>query len=184
VLDTITGEEVASLAGKFQPAVLAEHANTLGRWYNHASVLVERNNHGHAVLLALSERGELYRLSGHDDKEGWLSSQLGKVMLYDRCADAFRNREVVLHTFATYVQLASIDGSTLRAPDGEPDDRADAFALACAGRLAVGSAWCPEPTYDRKSLSPFHPDNLPEGIFLPDEFLPEELRSHPGWRML
>jgi hypothetical protein len=30
--------------------------------------------------------------------------------------------------------LASIDGSTLRAPAGEHDDRADAFALACTAR--------------------------------------------------
>jgi hypothetical protein len=172
VLDAATGEEVASLAGKFQPAVLADHANTLGKWYNHASVLVERNNHGHAVLLGLSELGELHRLSGHDGKDGWLSSQLGKVMLYDRCADAFRNREVVLHTFATYVQLASIDGSTLRAPTGEQDDRADAFALACAGRPTASSAWWPETTCDPKYLGFLHPDNVPEGVFLPEEFRP------------
>jgi hypothetical protein len=166
VLNAKNGEEVASLAGKFQPAVLAAHAHALGKWFNHASILVERNNHGHAVLLWLQERGELRLLTGHDDKQGWLSSQLGKVLLYDRCADAFRNREVLLHTFATYVQLASIDGSTLRAPPGEQDDRADAFALACAGRLAVGSAWGPVTELDRKSLSMFHPDNIPEGIFL------------------
>jgi hypothetical protein len=32
--------------------------------------------------------------------------------------------EIRVHTCATYTQLASIDGSTLRAPDGEHDDRA------------------------------------------------------------
>jgi prepilin-type processing-associated H-X9-DG protein len=80
--------------------------------------------------------------------------------------DTVGNREVVLHTFATYVQLASIGGSTLRAPDDGPDDWADAFALACAGRLAVGSAWRPEPTDDRRFLSPFHPDNL-KASFVP-----------------
>jgi hypothetical protein len=137
-----TGEEVACLAGKLQPAVLAAHASALGAWYNQASILVERNNHGHAVLLALQQQGGLRCLAGHDGKEGWLNSQLGKVMLYDCCTDAFRNGEVVLHSFATYAQLASIDGSTLRAPDGEHDDRADAFALACAGRPDAGSAWC------------------------------------------
>jgi hypothetical protein len=61
-------------------------------------------------------------------------------MLYDRCADALRNGEVVLHAFATHGQLASIDGSTLRAPEGEHDDRADAFALACAGPLCSVTA--------------------------------------------
>jgi hypothetical protein len=37
----------------------------------------------------------------------------------------------VLHSFDTFSQLASIEGSTLRAPEGEADDRADAYALAC-----------------------------------------------------
>jgi hypothetical protein len=166
VLDATTGEEVASLAGKLQPAVLAAHAQALGKWYNHASILVERNNHGHAVLLWLHERAELPVLTGHDDKEGWLSSQLGKVMLYDRCADAFRNREVVLHNFATYAQLGSIDGSTLRAPDGESDDRADAFALACAGRPYAGCTWGTQTPLGREALGFLHPDNVPVGVFL------------------
>jgi hypothetical protein len=166
VLDTQSGEEVASLAGKFQPAVLAEHAHALALWYNRASILPERNNHGHAVLLWLRERGDVCILSGHDDKEGWLSSQLGKVMLYDRCADAFRNGEVMLHSFSTFTQLASIDGSKLRAPDGEHDDRADAFALACAARAADRCVWSPATTPGPDSRSAFHPDVLPAGVSL------------------
>jgi len=51
-------------------------------------------------------------------------------MLYDACADAFRERRAVLHSFATFAQLASIEGATLRAPEGEWDDRAMAHALA------------------------------------------------------
>ena len=51
VLDRQTGEEVAALAGKLQPSTLAAHADAIGAWYNKAPLLVERNNHGHAVLL-------------------------------------------------------------------------------------------------------------------------------------
>ena len=94
-----------------------------------------------------------------------LSSQLGKVMLYDRCADALRNGEVVLHAFATHAQLASIDGSTLRAPEGEHDDRADAFALACAGRTDAGSVWVESP-FDRNAVGMMHPANVPVGVFM------------------
>jgi hypothetical protein len=166
VLDANTGEEVASLVGKFQPAVLADHAITLGLWYNQACILAERNNHGHAVLLELDHRHELRVLSGHDDKPGWLSSQRGKALLYASCADAFRKREVILHTFATYSQLASIDGSTLRAPEGEADDRADAFALACVGRASAGStAWSPSP-FDPRNVGLMHPLLVPDGVFL------------------
>jgi hypothetical protein len=132
VLDRDSGEEAASLAGKLQPSALGHAAAQVALWFNRADVMVERNNHGHAVLLALREHPLIRRLNGHDRREGWLSSGKGKALLYDACADAFRNRETVLHGFAAFVQLASVEGNSLRAPDGEPDDRADSYALALA----------------------------------------------------
>jgi hypothetical protein len=136
VLDKDTGHQVAELAGKFEPSAFANYAYQLALWFNNAGILVERNNHGHAVLLWLRDNARgVQALSGHDGKPGWLSSTLGKTQLYDKCADGCKNAEVTLHSFATYTQLASIDGSTLRAPEGQPDDRADAFALACAARM-------------------------------------------------
>jgi hypothetical protein len=137
VLDCATGEQVAELAGKIEPSVFADHIAMLSRWYNGAAVMVERNNHGHAVLLALRGIGGITLLCGHDGKEGWLSSSLGKTQMYDACADACKNTEVLLYSFVCFVQLSSIDGNTLRAPDGQHDDKADAFALACAARLTL-----------------------------------------------
>lgn len=137
VLDRITQEEVASLAGKFQPSTLAAHADEIGRFYNDAALMVERNNHGHAVLLWLEDNSRLKRLTGHDGKVGWMSSTKGKAILYSICADVFRDRATTVHSFETYLQLASIEGSTLRAPEGELDDLADGYALALAGSIAV-----------------------------------------------
>lgn len=140
VMDVFTGEEVAALAGKFQPSELADYVDLLGRWYNDAGVMVERNNHGHAVLLALEERSKLRLLEGYDERPGWLSNRLGKALLYNETANAFRDKAVGLHNMVTYTQLASIEGATLRAPDGEHDDRADSFALAVVGRAAMLTA--------------------------------------------
>jgi hypothetical protein len=137
VLDRDSGQEAASLSGKFQPATLAAHADAIGWWYNGAGIMVERNNHGHAVLLWLRDHSKLRRLWGHDRKEGWLSNSKGKTLLYDGAADAFREKDTVLHSFATFAQLASIEGSSLRAPQGERDDRADSYALACRARRAT-----------------------------------------------
>jgi hypothetical protein len=62
--------------------------------------------------------------------------------MYDHTADAFRNRETTLHSFTTFNQLASIEGSTLRAPEGDADDRADAYALGCtAARMRAPSPY-------------------------------------------
>lgn len=129
-----TGEEVAMLAGKYQPAIIAAHADAIGQWFNRADVLVERNNHGHAVLLWLLDFSSLHVLDGYDDKPGWLSSTLGKTLLYDQLADAFRDKDTMLHSFETYTQLVSIEGSSLRAPDGLHDDLSDSYALAHVGR--------------------------------------------------
>jgi hypothetical protein len=133
VLDKATGEEVAVLAGKLQPSTFASYVSQLAAWYNKASLMVERNNHGHAVLLWLADNSKATVLKGHDDNVGWLSSSKGKALLYAGATDAIHAKEVTIHSFDTFAQLASIDGSTLRAPEGEHDDRADSFALACAG---------------------------------------------------
>lgn len=134
VLDDETGEEAASLSGKFQPATIASYADQIGIFYNQASILPERNNHGHAVILWLNDNSKLEVLKGEDNKQGWLSSQLGKVRLYDEAAETVREENTVIHDFETFIQLSNIDGSTLRAPEGQHDDLADSYALALVAR--------------------------------------------------
>jgi hypothetical protein len=138
ILDKDTGEEVAKLSGKLQPAITGAHADTLGKWFNNAPVLVERNNHGHAVLLWLESNSKLTRLQGPDGKDGWLDNSRGKTLLYDTTADAFRTKDTILHSFTTHTQLSSVEGSSLRAPDGEADDEADSYALALVARSLKG----------------------------------------------
>lgn len=137
VTDLLSGEEVASFRGKYQPSTFAEYADQLGRYYNDAGVMPERNNHGHAVIGWLKDNSKLKVLPGHDGNPGWLSSSLGKSLLYNAAADAFKDKQTLLHSFDTYTQLASIEGSTLRAPEGFLDDLADSYALAEVGRAAM-----------------------------------------------
>jgi hypothetical protein len=146
VLDWLTGEECAVLAGKFEPSTLGSHIKEISAYYNNAPAMVERNNHGHAVIQWVGEHAKRVKLlKGHDDKPGWMSSKLGKALLYTECAEHFRNNArlddptqaaKVLHSEASWKQLTSIEGATLRAPDGQHDDRADSYALAQAGRAA------------------------------------------------
>lgn len=141
VLDAVTGEEMAVLAGKYEPAIMAGHVSTVAAWYNGASVLVERNNHGHAVLLWLADNSTALVLAGRDNKPGWLDNSLGKHLLYDNCTDAFRSRDTIVHSFATMSQLQGIEGATLLAPKGENDDRSDAYALALLARSEHGNSF-------------------------------------------
>lgn len=133
VLDRESLEECAALVGKIEPTVLGGHVDTLGVFYNMADVMVERNNHGHTVIANLKDHSKLKRLAGWDKKEGWLSNSKGKVLLYNGAADAFRDGVTIMHSFGTYTQMSSIEGSTLRAPDDDHDDRSDSYALAIQG---------------------------------------------------
>jgi hypothetical protein len=103
--------------------------------------MVERNNHGHLLIRELQRLGNLRVLEGYDGKPGWLSNVKGKPLLYGLTADALRDQACVIRGSETATQLASIEASTLRAPQGMHDDRADAFALAIAG-----CAWRPAGT--------------------------------------
>jgi hypothetical protein len=137
VLDLQTGEEVAVLAGLLQPNTFADYLEKLAGYYNEASVLVERNNHGHAVLLKLSEDGFEGTLNGFDGRPGWHNTTKGKALLYTHCTKVIQEKDVIIHSFLTYQQLASIVGSTLKAPEHEHDDRATSFALAQCARLIL-----------------------------------------------
>jgi hypothetical protein len=139
VVDLDTGEECAVLSGKYEPSTFGAYIAAISSYYWDAPAMIERNNHGHAVIQWVAEHADhVQLLRGHDDKVGWMSSSLGKKLLYTECADHFRQnaqtQTKILHSFASYTQLASIDGNKLAAPQGMHDDRADAFALAHVGR--------------------------------------------------
>jgi hypothetical protein len=139
VLDAVTWAQVAEITGKTEPSAFAGYLDEVGKWYNAADVLPERNNHGHLLIRELHRLGNLRVLPGYDDKPGWLSNIKGKPLLYGLLADAVRDKACLIRGSETAAQLASIEASTLHAPAGLHDDRADAFALAVA---AV--AWKPD----------------------------------------
>lgn len=155
VLEVDTGEECARLRGKFEPGVFAGYIDSLGSWFNKAPVLVERNNHGHAVLLALNHTKVLRRLFGRDGHPGWLNNLPGKVQMYDATAETIRQNakdgKRVLHSKDTFQQLASIEGATLAAPEGQLDDLADSYCLAEVARALA--ARLPDQAKQQKSVT-------------------------------
>lgn len=129
VLDAATGDQVAVLAGQFEPAVFAAYLAALRQWYG-AGLLVERNNHGHAVLLWLAEHGEGDVLRGRDGRPGWLSSGQGKPLAYDAAAEVLRDGCPRVRDRETLRQLMEVRGTSLAAGSGDHDDRATAWVLA------------------------------------------------------
>jgi hypothetical protein len=134
VVDTISGEEVAQLTGRYEPSTFGSYISQVSRYYNKAAALPERNNHGHAVILWLRDNSKVKILRGQDHKPGWQTTSVSKALMYEKTADAFRNQETSIHSFDTLNELSSIEGSSLSAPEGLNDDRATSYALALLAR--------------------------------------------------
>lgn len=91
VYDIQTVEHVADLHGQWGLDIFAKHLDTLGRRYQDAQIGVERNNHGHAVLLELRHLNypHIYAHAGSDDLHGrghvaelgWPSTMVTKPIL-------------------------------------------------------------------------------------------------------
>lgn len=136
-VDKETGVEVAKINGRFQPAQLADYTNRVALWYNKAKLMPERNNHGHTFIFWFIDKGkEGTLLNGRDGRPGWVSSPRGKTIMYDIVTDTAKAQDMTIHDPNTFNQLASIEGSTLRASEGQHDDDADAYTLAQVARAA------------------------------------------------
>lgn len=151
LLDWESGEHVATIDGQLTPAQLAEVAAELAREYNNALLAPERNNHGHAVLLALLKAdpetqeplyGNIYE---HDDERlGHLTNQVTRPQILSDLEDSHRKGLLktsdtgVLGQFRTFV----IRNGKPQAATGSHDDLVLAYAIAWAIRQrAVGSGW-------------------------------------------
>jgi hypothetical protein len=141
VLDWETGLEVAELHGKWPPEVFAQHLNHLCRWYNDAFLGVEKNNHGHAVLLALTtlhDYPNLYEHINYDatgnasPRVGWATDSRSKPIMIDALAQTIRERRPwrnagFVGEARTYVLK---DNGDTGASGSLHDDRVVAYAIA------------------------------------------------------
>lgn len=127
------GKQAARLNGKMEISIFAENLVGLSNYFNQAGVLVERNNHGHAVLTRLTDTNIPVR-NGRDGRKGWLTDPRGKTEMYASVADGLRDQQTTIADRLTFAQLSSIERSTLSAPEGQLDDVATAYGL---GKLAL-----------------------------------------------
>jgi len=137
VIDRESGLQCAELYGHYTPEELAEQAAKLGREYNDALMVVERNNHGHAVL-AMLERVEQYEpLYRNHRYAGWVTTMLTRPTMLERFgAMLVANIELfqsgrLLEECRTFVRHA--DGR-IAAAEGSHDDAIMAMAMALAVR--------------------------------------------------
>lgn len=148
LIDAETWEELASLHGHWEPDEYARLLAQLAEAYD-AEIAVERNNHGHAVLVTLKPLCEQRIAEGHDEKPGWLTSAQTKPQSIDLLATALRDRSATIRTQAALDELqiyrTGKNGDT-GAPSGYHDDRVMSWAIA----LMVARR--PKPTATSKKI--------------------------------
>lgn len=145
VYDWQTGVHVASLHGQWGVDIYAKHLDELGRTYNNALLGVERNNHGHAVLLVLRQLGypSIYEHRANNDLAsrqgrgryvaGWPTNAATKPVMEQELASAILSGSLVSwdekfwDECLSYVQNA---GGHSGAQVGCHDDRVVAHMIA------------------------------------------------------
>ena len=136
IIDALMWEEVGFAQGQWEPSSTAGYAFRVANAYNDATVVVERNNHGHSVLLALREiygYKWIYK-SPFDKKSGWLTTARTKTLAIDKLAEVMETGEIGFKTKIILAQLANIEASSQAAPEGDHDDAA-MTAIIAAGAL-------------------------------------------------
>lgn len=137
VLDESSWEEVAHLSGQWEPDYFAKQLITLSLAYNKAMVAVERNNHGHAVIVTFKLL-QFTNIVRHDDKRYGIKTDVkSKPRMIDGLAEALRDQLVIIRSQATLSELLIYrrePGGGTSAPPGINfhDDRVMSLAFAIA----------------------------------------------------
>lgn len=144
MIDAETCEVVAVARGQWKPSLFAEKLNALSRRYSSPGrdfplLAVERNNHGHAVLLALDDILGYPNIYVHpDEKLGWRTDGVTRPVMMDNFIDAVEdgymkvNDRDILNECLTLIDNAG----KIEAANGKHDDCITASAIALQVRRA------------------------------------------------
>lgn len=143
VVDRETGLEVACLYGHWPPDEYARRLDKLGHLYFDALLAVERNNHGHAVLLALQNihrYPSLYHYSdpaipgrAADRRAGWPTTPTTKPLAVDKLRELLAGDMLFPRTLTFLNEAlvyAYLENGSMSAPEGYHDDTVAAFWIA------------------------------------------------------
>lgn len=140
VADVDTMEQVAALHGLWEPGEFARHLKAISDAYD-APIVVERNNHGHAVILALQMLDCDRIASGDDEKLGFKTDTRTKPLSVDGVAERLRDGTISVRDEAAIDELREyrkLPNGKTGAPDGQHDDRVMAWAVLIGWTLLVG----------------------------------------------
>ncbi len=139
VIDRATGRQCAELQARLPPRDLARSAAELAREYNGALLVVERNNHGSAVLAFLeTEPGPLQLYAGPDRMPGWLTDAGSRPRMLSSLAVLLSQQPGLIASDRFLQECRSFvtdERGRAAAARGAHDDLVMSMAIAQAVRL-------------------------------------------------
>ena len=140
VIDHRTGKQVAHFHGKIDPDEYGILLLALGKRYNTAWIVPERNNHGLMVVTVLVNEGypKVYcemvpEPPGKPRKRfGWLTSSATKPMIIDNMIKEVREGSHGIQCAETLEEMMSFkrqDNGKMEADSGMHDDRVMSYAI-------------------------------------------------------
>ena len=147
VFDAHTREQVACLrSASLKPYQFAEEIHRLCRLYWTEGRLwpllaVERNNHGHAVLLELNHHIQYPNLfhreidafeHKYDDQPGWVTDKITRPLMIDTFIEGLENNSLKLNDLTTLQECLTLvnEEGKIQAATGKHDDCIIACAIA------------------------------------------------------
>ena len=142
VFDVKRKKQVATLRGQYKPSDFAHKLFELAKIYERPGgqmplLAVERNNHGHSVLLELNEHIHYPNLYYHsDEKLGWLTDRVSRPIMIDAFIDGVENRTIELTDEETLKECLTLinNNGKIEADTGKHDD--------CVMSSAIGVQMC------------------------------------------
>lgn len=153
VLDRCSGQVVAILNAHLDPDQFASALIAMGRYYNSAWLVVERNAMGHAVISRIkdsryprlwSERRPWQKSAEIAPKYGWATTEGSKRRAIETLVTRLRKGQLHCCFSALVDQLVKYQyeptntGSRATAPSGEHDDLCMGLVLASVGAEELG----------------------------------------------
>ncbi len=146
VFDARKREQVATLRGQMKPSDFAHKLMDLAKLYvirkeTWPLLAVERNNHGHAVLLELEDHIKYRNLFRHkDERFGWVTDRISRPIMLNALIDAVesRNFRFVDKMFLNECLTLINDEGKIQAAKGKHDDTIIAAAIGLQMCVEVG----------------------------------------------
>lgn len=133
-------------SNKWKPSEFAEHLDDMCERFRVPSrglplLAVERNNHGHAVILKLEESIGYSNLYRHpDEKIGWRTDMVSRPIMMNAIVDAIENDIIQVNDRAILNECLTLVNTTgkIEAADKKHDDCIVATAIAL--QMMLGSS--------------------------------------------